>query len=179
LFLILKIKKTLDRILETGLTVAMAAMTIAVIWQVFTRFVIRQPSSWTEELAIFLLIWIGLLGSAVALRRKAHLGIDVLVNRFPPNYRHITAIFVYLCVIVFSVGVLTIGGSKMVAVVLMNRQISPALGIQMGYVYLALPISGLFITMYGVEFIVHEIKLLIEGGEETEKEVEVLKVTLD
>ena len=176
--MILKIKRVLDRILETGLAVAMAAMTLAVIWQVFTRFVIRQPSNWTEELAIFLLIWIGLLGSAVALRHKAHLGIDVLVNRFPLKYRHITAIFVYVCVIFFSVGVLIIGGSKMVAVVLMNRQVSPALGIQMGYVYLALPISGLFITMYGVDFIIHEIKLLIEGREETEKEGEAIKVRL-
>ena len=76
-----KIKRFLDRLLDTGLWVAMLSMTLTVIWQVFTRFVLRDPSSWTEELAIFLLIWIGLLGSAYALRRKAHLGVDVLTNR--------------------------------------------------------------------------------------------------
>jgi len=174
-----KIIKLLDRVLETGLALAMTAMTLTVIWQVFTRFVIRDPSSWTEELAIFLLIWIGLLGGAVALKRKAHLGIDVLVNRFPLNYRHITAIFVYSCVIIFSISVLVAGGSKMVAVILINNQVSPALGIRMGYVYLALPISGLFITLYGIEFIIHELKLLVAGREEAEKEVPALKVTLD
>lgn len=174
-----KIIKFLDRVLETGLTLAMAAMTLTVIWQVFTRFVIRDPSSWTEELAIFLLIWIGLLGSAVALKRKAHLGIDVLVNRFPPNYRLLTAIFVYSCVIIFSISVLVYGGSKMVTVILINNQVSPALGIRMGYVYMALPISGLFITLYGIEFIIQELRLLVAGREEVEEEAPALKATLD
>jgi TRAP-type C4-dicarboxylate transport system permease small subunit len=174
-----KIKKSLDWLLEAGLALAMTAMTLAVIWQVFTRFVIRSPSSWTEELAIFLLIWIGLLGSSVALRRKSHLGIDVLVNRFPPTWRHLTTIFIYCCVLVFSVSVLVCGGSKMVEVVLRNNQVSPALGIRMGYVYLALPISGLFLTMYGVEFIINEIKLLAAGREEAEREVTEFKATLD
>jgi len=177
--LLSKIKNLLDRALEAGLALAMTAMTLAVIWQVFTRFVIHNPSSWTEELAIFLLIWIGLLGSAVALRRKAHLGIDVLVTRFPRTWRHITTIFIYSCVIVFSVSVLVCGGSKMVDVVLRNNQVSPALGIRMGYVYLALPISGLFLTMYGVEFIIKEIKLLAAGREEAEEEAPVFKATLD
>ena len=174
-----KIIKFLDRVLETALTLAMAAMTLTVIWQVFTRFVIRDPSSWTEELAIFLLIWIGLLGSAVALKRKAHLGIDVLVNLFPPYYRLLTAIFVYSCVIIFSISVLVYGGSKMVTVILINNQVSPALGIRMGYVYMALPISGLFITLYGIEFIIQELRLLVAGREEVEEEAPALKATLD
>ncbi len=154
------LKKILDKALETGLWVSMLAMTLTVIWQVFTRFVMRDPSSWTEELAIFLLIWIGLLGSAVALRRKAHLGIDIIVTRMSERWARITTVFVYCCVIFFALGVLLGGGIKMVAVVLGNNQISPALGIKMGYVYLALPISGFFITIYAVEFIIVEIKLL-------------------
>lgn len=164
------LKKLLDKTLETGLWVAMLAMTLTVIWQVFTRFVMRDPSSWTEELAIFLLIWIGLLGSAVALRRGAHLGIDILVTRMSERWARITAIFVFLCVIFFSVSVLLIGGATMVAVVLQNNQISPALGIRMGYIYLALPISGFFIAMYAVEFIVTEIRAL--AGREVEREPE-------
>jgi len=166
--LLKKLKKWLDKILETCLWLAMLGMTLTVLWQVFTRFVIHNPSSWTEELAIFLLIWIGLLGSAVALRRKAHLGIDVLVSRFPEKWARIAAIFVFCCVIFFSVSVLFFGGIKMVAVVLMNNQISPALGIRMGYVYLALPISGFFIALYAMEFIIIEFKAL--AGREVEEE---------
>jgi TRAP-type C4-dicarboxylate transport system permease small subunit len=174
-----KLKKFLDKTLETGLWVSMLAMTLTVIWQVFTRFVMRDPSSWTEELAIFLLIWIGLLGSAVALRRKAHLGIDILVLRFPERWARITAIFVFCCVIFFSMSVLFFGGIRMVTVVLMNNQISPALGIRMGYIYLALPISGFFLTMYAVEFIIDEIKLLSGRGVEEKPETGRMDVAIE
>ena len=173
-----KLKKWLDKILEAGLWLSMLGMTLTVLWQVFTRFVIRDPSSWTEELAIFLLIWIGLLGSAVALRRKAHLGIDVLVSRLPEKWARIAAIFVFCCVIFFSVSVLFFGGIRMVAVVLMNNQISPALGIRMGYVYLALPISGFFIALYAMEFIITEFKALA-GREVVEEEASEIKAVFE
>ena len=173
-----RIKKFLDSLLETGLWLAMLVMTLTVIWQVFTRFVIKSPSSWTEELAIFLLIWIGLLGSAVALRRKSHLGIDIFVNRLPERWGRLSAIFIYCCVACFSVGVLFSGGITLVRMVLMNNQISPALNIRMGYVYLALPISGFFITLYAVEFMVEEI-LVLSGRRAAEAETERLKVQVD
>ena len=162
-----KINNILDRVLETGLWLAMLCEVLTVLWQVFTRFVLKNPSSWTEELAIFLLIWIGLLGSAVALGRKAHLGIDVLVNRFPEKWRHLNAVFVYSCVIIFSLGVLLIGGIRLVMMILENNQISPALGIHMGYVYLALPISGFFITIYAAEFLIIELRALFGEKKET------------
>ncbi|HUU28390.1 MAG TPA: TRAP transporter small permease [archaeon] len=174
-----KIKKGLDLVLETGLWLAMLSEVLTVIWQVFTRFVLRDPSSWTEELAIFLLIWIGLLGSAVALNRNAHLGIDILVNRFPRKWGHLAAVFANACIILFSLSVLFYGGIKLVAVILMNNQISPALGIRQGYVYLALPISGFFITIYAVEFLVVELKALFGKEEPVEERRKELKVMLD
>ena len=71
-----KLKNILDKSLEVLVMVAVAVLVIDVLWQVFTRFIMGDPSSWTEELATFLLIWVALLGSAVALGRGAHLGID-------------------------------------------------------------------------------------------------------
>ena len=173
-----KLKKMLDAALETGLWLAMLVMTLTVLWQVFTRFVLRSPSSWTEELAIFLLIWIGLLGSAVALKRKSHLGIDFLVNRLNEKWGRIAALFAWSCIIFFSVSVFIFGGIRMVAVILMNNQISPALGIHMGWVYLVLPISGFFLTLYSVEFIVEEL-LILTGRRKTSEERKELKVMLD
>ncbi|MFH1068991.1 MAG: TRAP transporter small permease [Candidatus Glassbacteria bacterium] len=173
------LKKLLDRLLDTGLWMSMLVMTLTVLWQVFTRFVLGSPSSWTEELAIFLLIWIGLLGSAVALRRGSHLGIDILVNRLPERWGRLTAVFAYCCIIFFSTGVFFLGGLKMVAVVLMNNQISPALHIKMGYVYLALPISGFFLNLYAVEFVIEELLILTGRGKVSSVEAERLKVSLD
>jgi TRAP-type C4-dicarboxylate transport system permease small subunit len=81
------IKKNLDRLLEWLLIIAMAILVLDVLWQVFTRLVIKNPSKWTEELAVFMLIWVALLGSAVALGRGAHLGIDYFVGKLPLRAR--------------------------------------------------------------------------------------------
>ena len=59
-------KKILDRFLECLVMVSVTVLVLDVLWQVFTRFVLRDASSWTEELATFLLIWVSLLGAAVA-----------------------------------------------------------------------------------------------------------------
>ena len=173
-----KLKRALDAVLEGGLWLAMLGMTLTVIWQVFTRFILRSPSPWTEELAIFLLIWIGLLGSAVALKRKSHLGIDFLVSRLNEKWCRIAALCVWCCIIFFSVSVFVFGGIRMVTVILMNNQISPALGIRMGWIYLALPISGFFLTLYSVEFIVEEL-LILSGRKASPNQHKELKVMLD
>ena len=76
-----KITKVITNILAKILIVLMAAIVVDVTWQIFTRFILQDPSSFTEELAGFLLIWIGLLGASYALYTKAHLGIDVLTQK--------------------------------------------------------------------------------------------------
>jgi TRAP-type C4-dicarboxylate transport system permease small subunit len=144
------IKKILDRSLEVLIIVAMAALTIDVLWQVFSRLVLKNPSTWTEELATFLLIWVALLGSAVALNRGAHLGIDYFVNKLSARKRLFTEVAVFFCIALFALCAMVIGGAGLVIETLELGQISPSLGIEMGYVYLALPISGLFLVLYSV-----------------------------
>ena len=144
------IKNALDRSLETLVMVAVAVLVIDVLWQVFTRFILNNPSSWTEELAIFLLIWVALLGAAVALNRGAHLGIDYFVGKLPERMSLCTEVFVFACVSLFSLCVMIIGGTDLVLSTLQLGQESPALGVEVGYVYLAVPISGFFLALYAV-----------------------------
>ncbi len=158
--MLLKFKSGLDKSLEYLTAASMAILVIDVTWQVITRFIMKNPSSWTEELAIYLMIWVGLLGSAVALHRHAHLGIDYFVGKLEPKKRLYTEIFVYAVVTFFAVTVLCIGGVKLVSLTLMKNQISPALGIQVGYVYLAVPIAGFFITIYCIEFLLNTFKTI-------------------
>ena len=60
--------KKLDSVLAFILMILMATIVIDVTWQVLSRFIVGNPSSVTEEIARFLLIWIGLLGAAYAFR---------------------------------------------------------------------------------------------------------------
>ena len=72
-------KGVLDKTLELLTMVAVAVLVVDVVWQIFTRFVLNNPSSWSEEFSTFLLMWVGLLGAAVAVNRTAHLGVDFFV----------------------------------------------------------------------------------------------------
>ena len=76
-----KIINILDTILKNVLVLLMVALVTAVSWQVISRYGFSTPSSWTEEVARFLLIWIGVLGAAWAFRTGVHLGLDVLPKK--------------------------------------------------------------------------------------------------
>lgn len=143
-----RMKKFLDRCLEILVMTVMGVLVVDVLWQVFSRYVLRAPSKWTEELAIFLLIWAALLGAAVATGRGAHLGIDYFVQKLPPRDRLGVEIFGFLCIVLFAFFVMIVGGTELVRITLRLQQKSPALGVQMGYVYLAVPISGFFMLLY-------------------------------
>ena len=128
----------------------LAAMVLNVSWQVFTRFVLSDPSSYTEELARYLLIWIGLIGAAYASGRGLHLAIDLLPSRLAGRSGRGLAITIKLCVTAFAVGVLVVGGLQLVRLTLSLGQTSAALRIPIGWVYMALPLSGVLIAWFAV-----------------------------
>jgi TRAP-type C4-dicarboxylate transport system permease small subunit len=147
---LLKIKNALDKLLETLIIVSVAVLTLDVLWQVFTRFVLKNPCTWSEELAVFMIIWVALLGSAVALGRGSHLGVDYFVSKLPEKLRIKCEFVVFFLIAAFSLTVFVIGGINLVISILRLGQISPSLGIEVGYVYLAIPISGFFMTLYSL-----------------------------
>jgi len=141
----------LCRLLEAALILAVGVLVLDVLWGVFTRYALAEQAKWTEELARFLLIWISLLGGAVAFGEKAHLGVDYFVGKFDPTARKLTTIWGQLVVLFFAVTVFMIGGTRVVADALQMEQMTPALGWKMGHVYLALPIAGVFMILFTVE----------------------------
>jgi len=150
-------RNLLVKLLEWAVILITAGLVLDVIWQVATRYLLKSPSSWTDELATLLIVWVALLGSSVAFIKKGHLGIDYLVNKLSPARRLLTEIVVYLLIGFFAVCILIYGGASLVSLVLMTKQVSPALGIKMGHVYLALPISGFFIALFSIEAVVERI----------------------
>ncbi|MGD2294595.1 MAG: TRAP transporter small permease [Candidatus Aminicenantes bacterium] len=148
-----KVKNTVNRALEWTLIVLMAGNVLNVLWQVFTRFVLKNPSSFTEELARYLLIWVGLMGASYAAGKKKHLSIDVVVNRLQIRTRRVVEYLIQTFIFLFALLVLVFGGIRLVAITLTLNQISAALRIKLGYVYLVLPLSGLLLMFYAVCFI--------------------------
>ena len=153
-----KLTDGMTRIVGGFLILLMAAMVLDVTWQVFTRFILRDPSGFTEELAGFLLIWIGLFGAGYAYRVKAHLGIDVLTAKLPDGRKKISEVLAASVVFLFALFVPLIGGLRLVDLTFTLKQISPVMGIPMGYVYLVLPLTGLLFMWYSVYFILEALK---------------------
>ena len=146
-----RLKNALVWLLELTVIVLVAGLVADVLWQVFTRYALRRPSSWTDELATLLIIWVALLGSSVAFIRQSHLGVDVLVSKLAPPARAWVDLAVHLLIALFAAAILIVGGLKLMALAFLTDQVSPALGLRMGQVYLALPLSGGFIFVFALE----------------------------
>jgi TRAP-type C4-dicarboxylate transport system permease small subunit len=150
-------KTLLTKVLEFFLIVVVALLVLDVVWGVVTRYAFGQQATWTEELARFLLIWVTLLGAAVAFGQKGHLGVDYFMERLHPEARKLMAVISHLVVIFFAIAIFIYGGVQVVSGALTMEQVTPSLGWKMGHVYLALPVSGMFILMFALDNLVESI----------------------
>ncbi|MEM7367405.1 MAG: TRAP transporter small permease [Bacteroidota bacterium] len=149
-------KKSIDSILEKVLIFIMGVMVVNVLWQVFSRYLLQSPSSWTEELTRFLLIWLGLLGAAYATGQKLHLAIDLLPSRLEGSKARNLDINIQVVVALFGLLAMAIGGSRLVYLTMTLEQISSAMALPMWIVYLSIPISGILIVFYSMENILRK-----------------------
>lgn len=145
------------------LIVVMGFSVLNVLWQVFTRFVLNNPSSYTEELARYLLVWVGVLAAAYGVATKGHLAIDLLPLKLHGRKRQILEVFIQLSVAAFAVAVMIVGGIRLVGITLYLDQTSAALGVKLGYVYLVLPISGFLMLYFSVVHLVDALRSPVEG----------------
>lgn len=141
-------KERIDRILGNFLVILMIVMTLDVLWGVFTRYAMGSQASWSEELARFLLIWIGILGAAYAAGQKMHLAIDILPPKLEPKKEKQLRIFINTLVCCFALAVMVVGGFRLIFISQKLGQLSPALRIPMWVIYSVVPLSGLLILFY-------------------------------
>jgi TRAP-type C4-dicarboxylate transport system permease small subunit len=140
----------LDAVLKNVLVFLMAAMVAAVSWQVISRYVFSSPSSWTEEVARFLLIWIGVLGAAYAFRTGVHLGLDLLPKKLSGRSAELLKQFTAAVVVLFAATVLVVGGGSLVSLTWELRQYSAVLGLPIAFVYSVIPAAGALICIYAI-----------------------------
>jgi TRAP-type C4-dicarboxylate transport system permease small subunit len=160
--LLARISAALKRALECVVMAVMAVLVLDVLWGVFTRRALGHQSRWTEELATFLLVWVSLLGAAVAYGQRSHLGLDYFFNKLHPEAKRLAEIGINGIVAVFAAVVMVGGGYVLVVRNLASGQLSAALQVEMAWVYLAVPLSGLFILLFCAENVVE----LARGREE-------------
>lgn len=143
-------KAKIDNTLGWFLAILLAVMVADVLWGVFTRYAIGYQSSWTDELARFLMIWVGMLGAAYASGKNMHIAIDLLPQYLNDKNKRRLDIFISATVILFVLGVFIIGGSRYVYISYTLGQTSPAIKLPMGLVYSVFPVSGILIIYYKI-----------------------------
>ena len=140
------LRKRLDKVLEFICCTLLALMTILVTWQVVSRYVLNNPSTVTEELVLFSFVWMGLLGGAYLFGKNEHMAMTFLFDKLSEKNQIKVRIFFELVIMAFAVFILVFDGWNMSK--LSMGQLSSSLQIPMGYIYLALPLSGITTMIY-------------------------------
>ncbi|MGL6173970.1 MAG: TRAP transporter small permease [Cellulosilyticaceae bacterium] len=142
------LRKYLNKVLEFVTVSLLAFMVVLGVWQILTRYLFNKPSVLTEELLIYSFVWMGLIGAAYVFGKREHMRMGFLVEKLNPTVQVYVSIITEFVVLVCAALVLIWGGINIVS--LGMGQISPSLGIPMGYLYMALPLSGILTVIYNV-----------------------------
>jgi TRAP-type C4-dicarboxylate transport system permease small subunit len=148
------LRTLVDRLLQAGLVVSFFVLSVCVVWQVVSRYVLGNPSTFTEETSRFAVIWLSLLGTAYACGQLEHMAYDMLAAKLKGAalLRHMRA--VAFITLLFVLAVFVYGGTKLVLRAFEVEQLSATLEVPMGYVYTCIPLSGLCMVIYQVAILV-------------------------
>lgn len=143
----LKFSKYVDRLAGFMIIVIFSVMIFSCILQVFTRFVLNDSLSWTEELARFTFIWANLLGASICVKNNKHARITALFDNFSSKMKKYVSLLIQVLIITMA-SVMVVQGFTLMEMT--STQLSAALKMQMSLVYLAIPVSGIFIIFYSL-----------------------------
>ena len=158
-----KIRRAINRVMYILAGSSFLAMVVLTCWQVITRYVLKNPSSWTEELVSFLFAWMSLFGASIMVGERGHMNIPILLDHVSKEVRSALEIFAELIIILFSMVVLVYGGIRISGLAM--GQLTSSLGILCGYFYLVLPFSGILNVIYSVLNVIDIIRIKKEEME--------------
>lgn len=144
----MKLKTVLDQFIQIIIALLMGVMVLNVTWQVVSRYLLGDPSSFTDELSRYSMIWLGLLGAAYVSGKNGHLAIDLLTSRLQGKKLFLLQLFIHGLVIFFGGVVLVWGGGNLVYISQLLQQKSATLQMPLSWVYGIVPLSGVLVVYY-------------------------------
>lgn len=142
------LRAVMDKIMRVLNVGVLVMLVLLVVWQVITRYLLSQPSVWSEELASYGFAWATMLGAAYVFGKRDHMNVDVVVVSLSLKMQKILAIFSEVLILIFAVTILIYGGIQ--NTLLTIEQLSSSLPVTMGYLYSIVPISGVFVVIYNI-----------------------------
>lgn len=154
----IEFKENLDKIIGWLLIFLMGSMVLNVTWQVLSRYIFQNPSSFTDELSRYMLIWLGMLGAAYVAGQNQHLAIDIVLRKLEGRAKMKLQILINVLIMVFAIAAMILGGSNLVYITYLLGQKSATLQIPLAYIYSIIPASGLLVLYYQIAGIFYLIK---------------------
>ncbi len=161
------------QILQALAGISFLAMVILTCWQVLTRYVLQNPSSWSEELVSYLFAWMALMGASLITGERGHMNIPALVERMPEKWKAGFSILAEAVAFLFSAVILLYGGIQITSLAM--GQMTSSLGVAIGVFYVVLPVCGVLNMMFTVMNIYDILKGRIPVLPGEEKQAEDLK----
>jgi TRAP-type C4-dicarboxylate transport system permease small subunit len=155
--------KIIDKNLEEVLMVfLLSLMSLLIGVQIIMRYVVGESLTWSEELARYCFIWATYIGVSYAVKMGAHIRVDAVTNMLPASTRRYVNLFSYFMFIVFAALVMK-EGYALTAKIFSFGQKSSALGLPMGYVYMA-PAVGFALVIFRIlQKMVEEVRMIRKG----------------
>lgn len=138
----------ITRILNGLAGISFLAMVLLTCWQVLTRYVLQNPSTWSEELVGYLFAWMSLLGASLVTCERGHMNIPIIVERFSEPIQKLLNCLGEVIAFLFSAVILVFGGVQIT--ILAMGQMTSSLGVPIGIFYIVLPLCGVLNMIYTV-----------------------------
>lgn len=142
------IRNILNKFLNLLAGISFAAMVLLTCWQVFTRYILKNPSPWSEELVSYLFAWMALIGASVVTGERGHMNIPIVVDKMGDKAKRAFLIFAEIIAFLFSAIILVYGGTKITALAM--GQLTSSLGVAIGVFYIVLPLCGVLNMIYAL-----------------------------
>lgn len=129
-------------------TSLMVIMTVVISWQIFGRYVLNDTPKWSEQLAGILIVYLTLIGGAIAIREDRHIALTYFRDKWSKVTQARTELLVDLLIAGFG-AVMVFYGVQMAELV--RAWTIPTLGLSQGVNYYSFPVSGMLIILYAIE----------------------------
>ncbi len=160
-----KLEKVLDTVMRFLMAIAMLTLLVFGTWQIFTRWILKNPSTFTDELLRYVLIIAGFIGSAYCFYRDEHLALTLITDKAKGPFKVILSVFIEACILFFVVYVFIFGGIKLAATA---TNVSSVMHIPMKTLYMIEPVCGVLIVLARI---LKYVQMFSEKKEKEGKEV--------
>ncbi len=136
--------------------------TVLVIINIIMRYILNSGLVWSEEVATGCFVWSVFIGAVAVFKHRGHVGVDLLVKRFPAALQKAVRLITDLILVVLN------GYMAYLSVLYIQTsytKMTPVLGVSSAYISTSVLIAFVLMTVYSVKFVIGDLC----GSKEVEK----------